>query len=572
MRKAYLVSNVFVLLVFFAAAGIAAVDTVADAAMKGDIAQVRSLLAQKADVNQPQLDGTTALHWAVRQDGLEMVNLLIGAGANVKAANRFGVTPLQLACVNGNAATIEALLKAGVDANAVISELGETALMMAARTGSADAVNLLLSHGAEVNGRESSKGETALMWAAAEGHSSIVRLLVQHGADINAHTWFQLIVDPDPPEAGLSVGGRRRAASNKNAPVSPEEDQAFKTIQSTKSPDEKLPLLLGFEKQYPGSRFLAEVYQEMLRIYDQKNDLRGIRSALARIRPREKQLNAHAAGGMTALMLAARENSLESVRILTEAGADLNSTLQDGSTALLMAIFNTNFEVANFLLSQRADPNLADKDGKAPLFAAVEMRDWYTTDTPGPAINREDALATIKVLLDRGADPNARLTGRPPYRGGANRMWLTLQGATPFYRAASSDDVTLLRLLLAYGADPTITASDGSTPLMVATGAGYIPGNTYLEPESEALEALRLCLQVNDVNAVNSTGLTALHAAAFRGWNPAVQALVNNGAKVDAKDKDGRTPIVWADGLYRGGGIAPVWHVDTVALLKQLSK
>jgi ankyrin repeat protein len=316
---------------------------------------------------------------------------------------------------------------------------------------------------------------------------------------------------------------------------------------------------------------LSDVYQDMLRIYDQKKDTRSIQGVVGRIRPREKQLNAHTAGGMTALMFAARENDMESVKILTEAGADVNSVLQDGTTALLMAIFNTNFEVADYLLSKGADPNLADKDGKAPLFAAVEMRNWYGTDTPGPAINREDALGTIKVLLDHGADVNARLTGRPPYRGGANRMWLTLPGATPFYRAASSDDITLLRLLLAYGADPTITASDGSTPLMVATGAGYIPGNTYLAPENEALEAVRLCLQVNDVNAVNSAGLTALHAAAFRGWNPVVEALVKNGAKIDAKDKEGRTPLVWADGLYRGGGIAPVWHVDTVALLNKLA-
>jgi uncharacterized protein len=572
MRKVFVLLSIFVPFVFLAAAASAAVATVADATMKGDIAQVRSLLAHKADVNQAQLDGTTALHWAVRQERMDLVTLLIGAGANVKAANRFGVTPLLLACVNGNASTIEALLKTGLDANAVISDLGETALMMAARTGRADAVQVLLSHGADVNGRESLKGETALMWAAAEGHASMVRLLVERGADVNAHTYFQLIIDPEPPEAGLSVGGRRNAsASTRNAPVTPQEEQAFKAIQRANNPDEKLALLVSFEKQYPRSRYTGNIYQDMLRIYDQKKDLPGVHSVVAKIRPRERQLNGHAAGGMTALMLAARENSLESVQILAAAGADVNSTLQDGTTALLMAIFNTNFEVANFLLTKNADPNLADKDGKAPLFAAVEMRDWYSTDTPGPAINREEALATIKALLERGADPNARLTGRPAYRGGANRMWLTLQGGTPFYRAASSDDVTLLRLLLAYGADPTIPASDGSTPLMVATGAGYIPGNTYLPPESEALEALLLCLQLNDVNAVNSTGLTALHAAAFRGWNPAVQALVANGAKIDAKDKEGRTPLVWADGLYRGGGIAPVWHVETIALLKRLS-
>jgi ankyrin repeat protein len=561
---------VFFLCVFSSVA--ADVGTVADAAMKGDIALVRSLLQQKAEVNQSQVDGTTALHWAVRQDRLDMVNLLIEAGADVKAATRFGVTPLLLACVNGNGATIEAVLKAGVDANAVLSELGETPLMMAARTGNSDSVNVLLSHGADVNARESSMGETALMWAAAEGHASIVRMLVEHTADVNAHTRFQLIADPPPPEAGLSAGGRNAAASLKAGPVTPEEEQSFKTIQSTNSPDEKLPLLLGFEKQYPKSKFLPDVYQDMLRIYDQKNDVRSIRRIADKVRPLEKQLARHPAGGMTSLMFAARENGLESVRILVEKGADVNSTLQDGTTALLMAIFNGHFEVANFLLSHGANPDLTDKDGKAALYAAVEMRDWWQTDTPGPEVNREDALASIKVLLEHGADPNARLKARPPYRGGANRSWLNLVGATPFYRAAASDDVNLMRLLIAYGADPSIPANDNSTPLMVATGVGYIPGNSYLVPENEALEALHLLIEVNDVNATNAAGLTALHAAAFRGWNAAVEALVSDGAKLDAKDKQGRTPIHWADGLYRGGGIAPVWHLDTVALLKQLSK
>ena len=571
MRRVYVGLGVSVLWILSSAVGIAA-DTVSEAAMKGDIALVRSLLQQKADVNQSQSDGTTALHWAVRQDRLDMVNLLIEAGANVKAANRLGVTPLLLACINGNAAAIEALLKAGADANGVVSELGETPLMMAARTGNSDAVKVLLSHGANVNSRESSLGETALMFATAEGHPSIVRTLVEHAADVNAHTYFQLIADPPPPEAGLTVGGRNAGASLKFVPATPEEEQSFKTIQSTNNADEKLPLLVSFEKQYPKSKSLPDVYQDMLRIYDQKNDIRSIRSVVNKVRPLQKQLARHPAGGMTSLMFAARENSLESARILVERGADVNSALQDGTTALLMAIFNGHFEVANFLLSHGADPNLADKDGKAALYAAVEMRDWWQTDTPGPEVNREDALASIKMLLDHGAVPNARLRARPPYRGGANRSWLNQVGATPFYRAAASDDVTLMRLLIAYGADPSIPANDNSTPLMVATGLGYIPGNSYIVPENEALEALRLCLEVNDVNAANSAGLTALHAAAFRGWNTAVEALVNNGAKVDAKDKQGRTPIQWADGLYRGGGIAPVWHVDTIALLKQLSK
>jgi uncharacterized protein len=565
MRRASVVLCVFFLLVFLSAGGNVAVDTVPIAAMKGDIALVRTLLQRKADVNQSQVDGTTALHWAVRQDSLEMVNLLIGAGANVKAANRFGVTPLSLACINGNAATIEALLKAGVDVNAVLSELGETPLMMAARTGNSDAVNILLGHGADVNARENSTGQTALMWAAVDEHPSVVRILIEHGADVNARSHFQLIAEQGP-------GERANATASGNGPPSGPEDRSFETVQSAKSPDEKLSLLLGFEKQFPQSKRLPNIYQDMLRIYEQRNDLRSIASVLERIHPRERQLGRRPSGGMTSLMFAARENSLESARILAENGADLNSIMANGTTALLMAILNGHLELANFLLSHGADPNLADKDGKAPLYAVVEMRDWWPTDTPGPEVNKEDALALIKTLLDRGADPNARLTGKPTFRGGANRSWLNEVGATPFYRAAASDDIAALRLLLAHGADPSIAASDKSTPLMVAAGVGFIPGSAFTWPERDALEALRLCLQLNDVHATNADGLTALHGAAFRGWNTAVQALVNSGAKLDAKDKQGRTPIEWADGLYRGGGIAPVSHVETAALLKQLSK
>ena len=563
MRRVYMVLGV--LFVLFSAAASAAVDTLADAAMRGDVALVRSLLQQKADVNGSQADGTTALHWAVRQDNLEMVNLLIGAGANVKASNHFGLTPLSLACVNGNAATIQALLKAGVDANAVLSELGETPLMMAARTGNSDAVKVLLDHGADVNARESSRGQTALMWAAVEGHSSVVRMLIEHKADVNAHSHFQLIADQ-------GLNGRGNASASSGAGPGGPENQSFDAIQAANIPDEKLSLLLGFEKQFPESKLLSGVYQEMLRIYEQRNDLRSIGSVLERIRPREKQLGRRPAGGMTPLMFAAREDRLEPVRILAESGADLNSTMADGTTALLMAILNGHFEVANFLLSRGANSNLVDKDGKTPLYAAVEMRDWWPTDTPGPEVNKEGGLALIKNLLDHGSDPNAQLTCKPPFRGGANRSWLNEVGATPFYRAAASDDISVLRLLLAYGADPSITANDKSTPLMVASGVGFIPGSAFTWPESDALEALRLCIELNDVHAANAAGLTALHGAAFRGWNSAVRVLVDRGAKLDAKDKQGRTPLEWADGLYRGGGIAPVVQFETVALLKQLSK
>src|SRR5260370_16203624 len=146
---------------------------------------IRALLRQHGDVNAPQADGSTALHWAVYQDDLETVDLLIGAGANVKAANRYGVTPLSLACTNGNGAIVERLLKAGADPNTTLPS-GETALMSAARTGKVEAVKALLSHGAVVDAKESQRGQGAIMWAAAEGNVEVVEALIEAGADFRA--------------------------------------------------------------------------------------------------------------------------------------------------------------------------------------------------------------------------------------------------------------------------------------------------------------------------------------------------------------------------------------------------
>jgi ankyrin len=572
MSTTRLIAGSCVVMLLLAGSAVAAGSDVADAAMKKNLPAVRSLLQQKADVNQSQADGATALHWAVRSDDLEMAELLIRAGANVKAANRLGVTPLSLACTNGNAAMIEKLLKAGADPAASLSELGETPLMMAARTGNPNAVKVLLDHGVEVNAKESLKGHTALMWAAAARNPAVVKLLIERGADVNLRSNIEAVAArglydrPAAPAAGPAAG-------------SP-EDTAFKKIEAETDTDARLGLLLDFEKQFPKSTLLLEVYQGLIQIYQEKNDQPKVSGVREKLVPIERQMRlasqqqapAVKTGGITALMLAARENSQESVRALLAAGADVNATMADGTTALLMGILNGHYLLSSFLVEQGANPNLADKNGKAALYAAVEMRNLATTDTPGPKADKNLALDLAKTLLDHGALPNARLTGKPPFRGGLNRSWLSEPGATPFYRAAVSGDVGLMRLLLAYGADPYIATSDETTPLMVAAGIGFLQGSTFAWSEDDALEALELCLELGNVNAANAAGLTALHGAAFRGWNAGVQTLVNHGARLDAKDRQGRTPLNWADGVYRGGGIAPVRQLHTIALFQQLMR
>ena len=158
-----------------------------DAIKAGDRESIRALLKTGADVNVPEADGTTALHWAVRADDGESVQALLRAGARANVANRNGITPLSLAALNGTRAVVEALVEAGADVNALLPQ-GQTALMMAARAGHVDAINVLLSHGADVKAREQILGETALIWAAAENHPDVIKALVAGGADVNGRS------------------------------------------------------------------------------------------------------------------------------------------------------------------------------------------------------------------------------------------------------------------------------------------------------------------------------------------------------------------------------------------------
>lgn len=455
----------------------------ADAAQAPDKEAIRTLLKQKADVNAPQPDGTTALQWAARWDDLETADLLIRAGANVKAANRFGATPLSLACTNGSAAMIEKLLQAGEDANAVVSETGDTALMLAARTGKPDAVTVLLNHGAEVN-KTNAQGQTALMWAAAEKNADAIAVLIQHKADLNAKT------HPAPPPR---------------------------------------PLDTIFSAPFP-------------------------------------------VGGMTALLFAARQNDLKSAALLLAAGADVKETAQDGTSPILVAVLNGHYELANFLLEKGADPNAVDGKGRAALYAAVDMRnlEWSTRPAPPERDNMTD-IELIKALLAHGANPNARLTKKIPLRGqpSFDGRWANMIGATPFWRAAQSDDVTVMRLLKEKGADPLLATTDHTTPLMVAAGVGWSDGQSH-GSQSDAPEALKLCLEWGgDVNAKNDIGYTALHGAAFRGANEVVKLLVEKGARMDVKNQEGRLPVNMAEGMHIGPG-GWVEHEDTAALLHKL--
>jgi len=263
---------------------------------------------------------------------------------------------------------------------------------------------------------------------------------------------------------------------------------------------------------------------------------------------------------------------MASVKILLDGGADINVTSADRSSALLVAVVNEHNEVAEFLLGKGADPNLADDKGRAALYAAIDMRnlEWSTRPAP-PEKDRVDGLHVIQALLKHGANPNARLTKKIPLRGqpSFDGRWANQVGATPFWRAAQSDDGTVMRLLIENKADATIASRDATTPLMVAAGVGWSDGQSH-GSTADAPEAIKICLEHGgDVNAVNNDGNTALHGASFRGAANVVELLVEKGARMDIKNKEGRMPINMAEGMHIGPG-GWVEHEEIVALFRKL--
>ena len=484
------------LLLAVGAAAWAATDaptsSLADAVKDGDRAAALALLKQHSDVNAPEADGTTALHWAARQDDGDMADRLIKAGANAKAANRYGVTPLYLACVNGSAPMIAKLLDAGADANSATTE-GETALMTVARTGNVDAAKVLLAHGADVNSKEQWRQQTPLMWAVAESHPEMAQELIAHGADVNARqvTWNW-------------------------------------ERQVTKEPREKwMPL-----------------------------------------------------GGFTPLLFAARQGCVECSRVLVKAGADINATNPNGFSAILLAIINSHYDAAAFLLDQGADANIADEVGRTPLYAAVDMHTLPDSNLPWPSElnNKLTSLELIQVLLAHGSNVNAQLKKQQPYRSKVDRGADTMlgTGATPLLRAAKAGDSEVIKVLLAKGADPKLTTKFGMTPVMAAAGLGTKEEDTTgrKKTEAQAVASIQLCLDAGaDVNAIDNQGDTALHGAAQKGDDQVVQFLVDHGAKLDIKDKKGRTPLDAAMGLMGNGGFDGSRrdvHETTAALLRKL--
>jgi ankyrin repeat protein len=384
-------------------------------------------------------------------------------------------------------------------------ESGETCLMIAARIGQPEVVKALLDKGAPVDARDPAYQQSALMFASRAGNTDVVRLLIAHKADVNAQT------------------------------------------RTGKTPEFRLPSSNSGSK---GAGIVRGGWPE-----------RGERDPIP--------------GVKTPLLYAAREGHLDIAQLLLKAGAQLDKPDADGVTPLLMALLNDQLPLAAFFIEQGANVNASDWYGQTPLFAAVDIRNLDIPDpTHGNGVDREAALALARTLLDKGANPNARTQEYPPQRRWITRLgslsWVDFTGQTPFLRAALAGDVTVMKLLIEHKADPNIATFNGTTALMAAAGVNWTVAQTYDEGPQHLLEAVKLAHSLgNDVNAVNTMGVRAIHGAANRGSNEIIQFLAEHGAALDAADKEGRTPLTWAQGVFLATH-PPEAKPRTIALLKQL--
>ena len=478
--------------------------SVADAAMRGDRDAVRAALARKANVDLPQADGSTALHWAAERDDVEMADVLIRAGARVTAVTREGVTPLQLAAINGSAAMLGRLLKAGANANAPLTASRDTALMLAARTGTVAAIGVLLEGGADVNAQESWGGTTALMWSVSEGHAAAAARLISAGADVNARSNYVAAAN------GRGFEGRTPVAERRDSRV-----EEFASGWLT-------PLMFAARE---GSVELARVLVTAgadvnARAGDGKTALalaifNGNFDLASYLIDSRADVNIPDAQRFTPLFWAVDRRNMETapnfpwmvtadplplIRKLLDAGANPNALvnntprarMREGSprivfaTPLMRAAFAADLELVTLLLQHGADPNVVSRDGETMIEAAAGLafiHGYHRGKSP------DERLKVAKLFVELGADVN-----RPDD-----------YGITPLMAAANGGDVGLIQYLIDVGAD--LGAHDlgkkndgqfGSSieplmPIDYAIGVGtFVPNNAVIIHEDAVALMARL--------------------------------------------------------------------------------
>ena len=481
----------------------AASSDLADAAMNGNKAAVRSLLLKKADVNAAQVDGTTALHWAVRADDLETADLLIKAGANASAVNREGVMPLQLAAINGNATMLEKLVKAGADPNAPLSKFKDTALMLAARTGKVDAMKVLIDHGAQVNAVETWGGTTPLMWAGSERHLPAVKLLLASNADLNARSYFVGSAHgrgfegatPEPPDPKQAVeelaGGWMTplmfAAREGDLEIGKLLVDAGVNMNAIAGDGKDALGMAIFNGQYEFASFLIDNHVNV-----NHADAQRFTPLFWAVDRRDMEL------GTNGFPWTVTADPLPLVKKLLDAGADPNAVVNNTprgrnrnasprivfASALHRTAFAGDLELAKLLLAHGADPHATSSDRESMLeaCAGLALIPGYQASHPNP-----ERLELAKLLVEKyGEDVNSA----------------DAYGITPLMAAANLGNTILVQYLIDKGADlgaydlgkrldgAFMASVEPLMPVDYAIGVGTFLPNNSVEPHLDTAELM----------------------------------------------------------------------------------
>lgn len=560
---------------------------VADAAMRGDAAAVKMLLAQGADVNAAQGDGMSALHWAALIGDAGLTTTLIAAKANHQAVTRLGrYTPLHLASSRGHAAVVRQLIAAGSAADA-LTDTGVQPIHLAAQAGSADAVKALLDKGVDVNVQDTTHGRSPLVFAASQNRLEVMALLLARGADVARPTKVIDYVDRSQKDAADRAERNRAIQAATGRPVAdvpdPTNDGQFPAQGQATVGRAGAP---GRAGGAPGAAGAAQ---------GRGGAAPGGRGGAAR-GPSDVQVIGKQ-GGMSALHYAARDGYPAAVELLLEAGMDVNRpTGGDQSSPLLVAIVNGQYDIAMRLLEKGADAKHLNDDGMGPVFAVLNnewaLRTWYPQPTAGRQ-QQTSYLALIERLVQAGADPNARMKSHVWHAAyNAGRMGVEFTGATPFWRAAYALDVDAMRLLVRLGADPSVaTMTYGSAarpndqsgvpsvpaggphvpPFHAASGVGYGTSRVGQQhryvPDGWMAAAKYFIEELGvDVNIRDAEGFTALHHAAARGDNEVIKYLLSKGANVMAVNRAGQTTVDMANSPEQRTQPYP----ETIKLLESL--
>jgi ankyrin repeat protein len=472
MRLRWVLALALWLIAASVATATAADAPLADAAEASDRARIRTLLEQRVDANSAQVDGMTALHWAAEHDDLETARLLLGARAraNANAANRYGVTPLSLACTAGNTAMVELLLDAGADPNTKLRG-NETALITAARTGRLGPVKALLARGADVNARER-RGQTALMWAAADGHAAVVEALLAAGADFRT----PLPSGFTPLFFAVREGRTDVVKILLKAGAGVNDTMQVKRLSSKASNRGMSPLILAVENGH------FELAVALLDAGADPDDQRSGFTALHTITWVRKPNRGDGEDGNPPPIGSGNLTSLEFVKKLVAHGASVNARLKRGpsgqgvlsrvgATPFLLAAATADVPLMRTLVALGADPLMTNADHCTPLMAAAGVG----TRAPGEEAGTEpEALEAVALALELGGDINA----------------VDDNGETAMHGAAYKNFPKVVELLADKGVKVQVwnkKNKHGWTPWTIAEGHRF--GN--FKPSPETLDALR---------------------------------------------------------------------------------